>query len=329
MTRRLTVTTEKWPLKKPFIIARSNRIETETIKVCIAEGELQGFGECVPNTRYGETIPSTIDLVKSARAKIESGADRVELGSALPAGAARNALDCALWDLEAKQSLQDVGKLSGLGWPERLQTVQTISILPPDDVYREARELTDFPIIKVKVDRDHVLERIKAAAAGAPESKFLIDANESWSFDLLSEVAPHLHSLNAVMIEQPLPAGNDSALFDYSGPLPLFADESCHVASDLPKLAGKYRGVNVKLDKSGGLTEAIALSEAARDHGLDIMVGCMLSTSLGIAPTMFIAMNARYVDIDAPALLAEDRDYSLEISAGNVSALDPRLWGGA
>jgi len=328
MVRRISIAEEKWPLAKPFIISRSARTETTTIKVSISDGSYQGVGEGVPNPRYDETPDSLISQIQVVESVIEKGLDRASLQKMMPPGAARNAVDCALWDLEAKQSGENVGQLSGLGWPNDIQTVQTISILSPEDMNKEAKELAGFPIIKVKMNGELILERIAAVHQGAPDSKLLIDANESWALDILNDCAPALAELNVVMIEQPFPAGQDEGLIAYSGPLPIFADESCHVSNDLPKLLGKYNGVNIKLDKTGGLTEAIVLEQAARKAEMEIMIGCMLSTSLGIAPTMFLASNARYVDIDAPALLGRDRDHAIRIDQGKVSPLDEKLWGG-
>lgn len=286
-----------------------------------------GVGECVPNSRYQETIDSTISQIEKFRPSLESGLSKDELQSIMPAGAARNAVDCALWDLEAKQLGQDVGIISGLGWPARMETVETISISTPEDMHKTAQYLASFPIIKIKMNADRVRERITAVHAGAPSSRFLIDANESWTIDLLRELSSFLIDLNVQMVEQPLHADHDDALAEFQSDLPIYADESCHTSDDLPLLKSKYSGVNIKLDKTGGLTEAIALEETAYDQGFQIMIGCMLSTSLGIAPTMLITKRAHFVDIDAPSLLAKDRPNGLQIKDGKCSSLDPRLWG--
>ena len=327
MKRTLQVTQEKWQLKKPFIIARGARNETHTITVNLMETGYIGRGEAVSSPRYGENDQTVIADIEAVRSKLENGLTRQELQHVLPAGSARNAIDNALWDLEAKLSGRDVGTLSGLGWPKKVMTVQTVSILPPEQMEKEAALLKDFPIIKVKLNADQVKERIKAVHAGAPNSKLLVDANESWTIDILRDVAAHMADCGVVMIEQPLKAGDDDALSGYNGPLPIFADESCHARNDLPKLVGKYNGINIKLDKTGGLTEAIALMAEAKALGFDIMIGCMLGTSLGMAPALFLAPHASYVDVDAPALLAHDRRDGLSVRNGSVSALNKNLWG--
>lgn len=328
MNRHITITEEKWPLKKPFVISRSSRTETSTITVTIEEGPHKGVGECVPNSRYAETIASSIKQIQSVERELADGLDRIALNKLMPPGTARNAIDCALWDLEAKQSGKDVGVISGLEWPGNIETVQTVSILSPKEMHQEAKALAGFSTIKVKMSADLVLERMTAVHAGAPNAKFLIDANESWTIELLKEVTPALADLNVQMIEQPLHADDDEALRNYQSMLPIYADESCHSSADLAGLVGKYQGINIKLDKTGGLTEAIALEKAAYHQGFQIMVGCMLSTSLGIAPAMFVARKAKFVDIDAPALLAKDRQYGIQIEQGIVSTLDRSLWGG-
>jgi len=328
MTRKISIIGEEWELKKPFVISRSSRTKTSTILVSIEDGPHIGLGESVPNPRYEESITSSIKQIKMIEQELANGLDRGQLNKIMPAGAARNAVDCALWDLEAKQLGKDVGAISGLEWPGETETVQTISILSPKEMYEEAKALANFAAIKVKLNAERVLERIAAVHSGAPGSKILVDANESWTIELLNHAAPALAKLNVVMIEQPLHADKDEALIDYQFALPLFADESCHSTADLPHLQNKYQGINIKLDKTGGLTGAILLERLALKQGMRTMVGCMLGTSLGIAPAMFLAERAQFVDIDAPALLAKDREYGIEIDNGKVSELDPRLWGG-
>lgn len=328
MTRHVSIVEKKWPLKKPFVISRSSRTETSTIVVTIKDGSHSGLGECVPNSRYGESVSSTLNQLRAIELKLVDGIDRFELHEVMPAGTARNAIDCALWDLEAKRMAKNVGTISGLGWPGDIETVQTISILSPQEMHDEAKALASFPIIKVKMNAEQILERMAAVRSGAPSSKFLIDANESWTIRLLTEVTPGLADLNVQMIEQPLHADDDEALRQYQSALPLFADESCHTSKDLASLTGKYQGINIKLDKTGGLTEAIALEQTAHQQRFQIMIGCMLSSSLGIAPAMFVAGRAQYVDIDAPALLANDHSHGIQIKNGKVSKLNERLWGG-
>jgi len=328
MRRQLSIIEEKWQLAKPFVISRSSRTETATIKVIVKDGAHEGIGEGVANSRYNETNASLVAQIREIEPELANGLDRDALRKAMPAGAARNAVDCALWDLEAKQCGRDVGILSGLGWPKNLKTVQTISILSPDEMRKEAASLSGFANIKVKINAEMIVERIRAVQEGAPNSNILIDANESWSMAILKEIVPVLSKSNVLMIEQPLAAGQDDILSEFQSPIPIFADESCHTSADIPILVGKYQGVNIKLDKTGGLTEAIALSETAQKQKMDIMIGCMLGTSLGIAPAMFLASKAVYVDIDAPALLANDRQHGIRIDHGQVSPLNHRLWGG-
>jgi len=328
MKRHIEYKEEVWPLAKPFIIARGQRLETHIITVTISHNGVVAHGEATPTPRYGETSESVLHQLQQITPQLTAGLNRIDLQKSLPAGAARNAVDAALWDLEAQLSGKGVDHLSALPWPKKIATVQTISILSPDQMAQEAKELSNFPYIKVKLNAELILERVKAVHENAPKAKLLIDANESWTIDILQEVTPLLGNMGVVFIEQPLPAGQDQALESYNCPLPLGADESCHTRADLNSLTGKYDVVNIKLDKTGGLTEAIALAKAAKDLGLEVMVGCMLSTSLGIAPAMFLASQAKYVDLDAPALLKRDRAHKLTIHNGEMSSLDPRLWGG-
>ena len=328
MKRHITLSTEVWPLANPFIIARNKRIEVPVVKLAINAGGFVGHGESTPSTRYGETPGSVVAQIKQIIPLLEEGLTRQSLQYILPAGAARNAVDSALWDLEAKTSNKPVSQLTGLSWPTQITTVQTISILSPEEMGREARLLKGFPMIKIKVNGERIIERIRAVHENLPDAKLLIDANESWNMEILKKVAPDLKALGVIFIEQPLPAGQDQELAEYNCPLPLGADESCHTRADLDYLKGKYDIINIKLDKAGGLTEAIALMKDARTAGFDIMVGCMLATSLGIAPGMFLATKADFTDLDAPALLAKDRKFGLTITQGSMSPLNPKLWGG-
>lgn len=324
----LNISKKTWTLKEPFVIARGSRIETHTITVTLAFEGYTGFGESVPTQRYGETIESVYDQIEAVRRHICDGISREGLSDLLPPGAARNAVDCALWDLEAKQKKTTVSDLLGFPYPDSVQSVQTISIGSVEKMGEAAGRLSTFPMLKVKLNSENVVNRIRAVHANAPHSKLLVDANESWTVDLLREVVPELAKLGVVMIEQPLPAGDDEALRGLNSPLPLGADESCHTSHDIARLAALYDVVNIKLDKTGGLTEAVKLAATAREAGLDIMVGCMLGTSLAMAPAMVLATQASYVDLDAPALLSEDRKYGLTISSGEMSRLNEKLWGG-
>jgi len=330
MTRRyLNVFAEAWPLKEPFVIARGSRTETSVITVTIKDGDDEAWGEAVPLPRYGESIESVIAEIKAIRSQIEAGIDRQTLLTIMSPGAARNAVDNTLWDLEAKKSGRSVAELTGIAWPQNIPTVQTISIGTPQAMGDSAARYSKYKTLKVKLDSEDIVERIDAVRAAAPNSGLIIDANESWDLETLKAVTPPLAKLNVAMIEQPLPAGEDAALEGYKSTIPLCADESCHTSADLDDLIGKYTMVNIKLDKTGGLTEALALLKNAKDKGFDIMVGCMVSTSLGIAPGMFITREAKYVDLDAPALLSKDRDHAVKINQGLIETLSPDLWGGA
>ncbi len=328
MNRRMEISRETWPLQKPFIIARGKRTETQVVTVTIHEGGYLGRGEGTPSPRYGENCDSVVEQIERLDQQIQEGLSQEKLQLVLEPGAARNAVDAALWDLEVKKTGKNIAEITGLPWPDDLKTVETISILPVEEMAREARRLRNFPIIKVKLNAESILDRIKAVRENAPTSELLVDANESWTLDILRDVAPKLKDLGVVFIEQPLPAGKDDLLEGYECPLPLGADESCHTSADLDYLLGKYDFINIKLDKTGGLSEAIQLEQKAREMGFGVMVGCMLSTSLGIAPAMFLAAKAKYVDLDAPALLSRDRDFHLTIHKGKMSPLNRMLWGG-
>jgi L-alanine-DL-glutamate epimerase-like enolase superfamily enzyme len=327
--RSLSIIEQVWPLQNPFIISRGGRMETRTVTVLLEQDDVVGRGECVPYGRYGETIASVTAQVEQLGERLEAGLSRTQLQRIMPAGAARNAIDAALWDLEAKSTGRDVGQLSGLAWPSNISTVQTISILTPEEMGKKARALDHYPLLKVKLDAEQIIERVAAVHANAPKSKLLVDANESWTIDILNRVAAQLPQYGVRMIEQPLHADADESLADHDGLLPIFADESCHIRSDLDGLKGKYDGINIKLDKSGGLTEALALADAAKAQNYEIMLGCMLGTSLGIAPAMFLADRAKYVDLDPPSLVAKDREYPVHINKGRIATLSPSLWGGS
>lgn len=328
MARNMVIREDCWPLKQPFIISRGSKLESRTVTVELRDGDYMGRGECVPYGRYGETIASVTAQIESLRELFDNGLNRHSLQSAIPAGAARNAFDCAFWDLEANMAGKDVASLAGLSWPHDIPTVQTISMMTPEQMGAEARQLSDFPVLKLKLNAEQVVERVTQVHRHAPHALLLVDANESWTLELLNMVAPQLAQLGVVMIEQPLAVGADDVLSGYNGPLPLFADESCHVRADLDRQIGLYQGVNIKLDKTGGLTEALALFESARQANLQIMLGSMVSSSLGIAPAMFIAAQADFVDLDSPALIARDRNHHLTIENGVIPALSPHLWGG-
>ncbi len=325
----LTVRAEDWPLAKAFIIARGSKITAQVVTVELTLDGKRGRGECVPYARYGENIDSVINQIEGIRGHLKAGMDPMALQEQMPAGAARNAVDCALWDLEAKGCGQSVYAQLGLTVPRSVASVQTISLDDPDVMLAEAQAIQNFPVIKIKLDSTDVMARIEAVHKGAPKARLIIDANESWSFSLLNQMAARLAEQGVVMIEQPLKAGDDALLANYSGPVPLGADESCHTSADLARLAPFYDFVNIKLDKTGGLTEALKMQAEARALGLGVMVGSMVSTSLALAPAVILALDADFVDLDSPNLLARDRPHGLTLRDGKLSGIDLELWGGA
>lgn len=328
MTKRhLTVRAETWPIAGSFTISRGTRTEAEVVVVEIAEGEAAGRAECVPYARYGETIAGAMDRIEGLRGAIADGLDRPALQAALPAGASRNALDCALWDLEAKRSGTPVWRLAGLAKPGPLTTAYTISLDTPEAMGEAAAANAGRPLLKVKLDGEAVVERVRAVRRGAPDARIVVDANEAWTADLLAEVGPLLHAVGVEMIEQPLHADADGALDGMARPVPLCADESCHGSATVAALVGRYDLVNIKLEKTGGLTEALGLADAAVAAGLGIMVGCMIGTSLAMAPATLVAARARIVDLDGPLILARDRVPGIAYQGSVMDPPSPALWG--
>lgn len=327
--RRLKYTVSRWPLQKAFVISRGAITEAEVIQVMTMDGHHQGFAECVPYARYNESIESVSAQIDSVVQAISNGASRLDIQTLLPAGAARNAVDCALWDLESKQLGTSAGKLSGLGDPTSLTSAQTISIGSEEEMAAEARQFANYPLLKVKLDNENIVSRIAVIHENAPQSNIIIDANEAWSITDLNSHWRTLMAHNVVLIEQPLAASDDDALRCYRGDIPICADESCHTSADISGLADRYHAINIKLDKTGGLTEAIATYEMARKHKLHIMIGCMVGTSLAMAPATLLAQHAEIVDLDGPALLAEDVSHGFHFHQGHMSALSSQLWGGA
>jgi L-alanine-DL-glutamate epimerase-like enolase superfamily enzyme len=324
---RLTVETEVFPLAKAFTISRGSRTEARVLTVTIEADGARGRGECVPYARYGETLESVRAQILSLPAKL----DRAALQRLLPAGAARNAVDCALWDLEAKRAGRRVWELAGLPAPAPQVTAYTLSLEAPAAMRAEAARQAERPLLKVKLGGAEGgtgdLERIEAVRAGAPAARIVVDANEGWTPASYPTLAPALVRLGVELVEQPLPAAVDDALRGLDRPLPVCADESCHARASLAGLAGKYDMVNIKLDKAGGLTEALALRAAAEAAGFGIMVGCMVGSSLAMAPALLVAQGAAVVDLDGPLLLAEDRPAGLVYDGAGVHPPAPELWG--
>jgi len=323
----LTARAETWPLARPFAISRGVKTEARVVVAEVGDGSHRGLGECVPYARYGETVEAVLAELEAMAEAVAGGLDRAELRSAMPAGAARNALDCALWDLEAKRSGQRAWDLAGLESPGAVVTAETLGIDSPEAMGARAAELAERPLLKVKVDAERVLERMTAVRVSAPTTRLVVDANEAWDIDLLREVAGPLAELDVEMIEQPLPAGDDAALAGFDSPVTLCADESGHGVDDLAGLAGRYRMLNIKLDKTGGLTAALDFAAAARAAGLEIMVGCMVGTSLAMAPALLLAADAKVVDLDGPVWMAEDREAPLVFNNGVIQPPPPELWG--
>jgi L-alanine-DL-glutamate epimerase-like enolase superfamily enzyme len=325
---RLSVSRQSFPTRGSFTISRGSRTHVEVVLVELGEGGARGRGECVPYARYGETVEATLQEIEGLRGAIEGGRlDRQALQSALPAGAARNGLDCAFWDLEAKSAGKRVWELAGLPAPRPVTTAYTLSLDTPEKMGQAARDNAARPLLKLKLAGPEDLERVEAVRAGAPDARLVVDANEGWDAESFARLAPELARLGVTLVEQPLPADADAALAGLPGHVPLCADESCHDRSSLPHLMGRYDTINVKLDKTGGLTEALALVEAAEAAGFGIMVGCMLATSLAMAPAFLPAQRAQVVDLDGPLLLAEDRAPPLIYDGSTVHPPSAELWG--
>jgi len=322
MGMRITVQPETFQLAQVFTISRGSRSQAEVLTVRIEKDGLIGWGECVPYARYGETLASVTDQIE-ALGDISHG----ELAEALPAGAARNALDCAFWDLQAKTSGVPVAQRIGLQKLQPQITAYTLSLDSPEAMERQAKLNAHRPLLKIKLGTPDDMPRLEAVRRGAPKARIIVDANEGWSAEVYSDLAPHLLRLGVELVEQPLPASEDDALLGLARPLPICADESCHDRSSLPHMHGKYDYANIKLDKTGGLTEALALRDAALEAGFGLMVGCMVGSSLAMAPAVLLAQAAQFTDLDGPLLLAEDRDHALKFDADGVHPPVAALWG--
>lgn len=327
MPLSLTVRVERWPVAGAFTIARGSRTEAVTVLAELGDGVHIGRGECVPYARYGESVDGVVAAIEQMRASLAAGLDRVALQTAMPAGAARNALDCALWDWEAKRANKPAHILAGLPPPRPLTTAYTISLGEPEAMAKAAAGASSRALIKIKLGGERDPERIRAVRRAAPDCELIVDANEAWT---PRDLAPNLAACaeaGVTLVEQPLPAGADDALTTIARPLPVCADESLHDRASLAELAGKYDAINIKLDKAGGLTEALLLAAEAERLGFALMVGCMLSTSLSMAPAMLVAQRARVIDLDGPLLLARDRPDGLRYEASLVHPPTTALWG--
>lgn len=324
--RHLSVETVSSPLHSPFAISRGVKTHAETVQVTLMEGSFRGRGECVPYARYGETVRTVLDGICTLEAALEAGLDRLELQDLLPAGAARCALDCALWDLEAKVSNQPVWALAGLPSPRPIETAVTIPLGTPDAMAAAAAGAASG-LLKLKLGDPDDLARVEAVHQARPDARLILDANEGLMADTFPKLVNAAARLGVVMIEQPFPAGKDSALLKRPGSITICADESAHTSADIQALAQRYDAVNVKLDKAGGLTEAIAMVRAAQAAGMGVMVGCMVAGSLAMAPAVLLAQLAYAADLDGPLWLAHDIADGLIYEGGRVSPPVPALWG--
>ena len=320
---QISLTRDVFKLAQVFTISRGSRTEAQVLTVQITRNGITGWGECVPYARYGETLDSVAAEINA----LPTDFDRAGLYDLLPAGAARNAVDCALWDLEAKEAGQRVWHLAGLPEPRPEITAYTLSLDTPEVMQAQAAKNAFRPLLKIKLGTPDDMPRLEAVRRGAPQSTIIVDANEGWSAEVYRDLAPHLVRLGVALVEQPLPAAEDDALIGMDRPVPVCADESCHDRSSLPHLVGKYDVVNIKLDKTGGLTEALALKQEASAQGYKIMVGCMVGSSLAMAPATLVAQGVMVTDLDGPLLLSEDRDRPLLFDAAGVHPPHPDLWG--
>ena len=327
--REITVEAQSWPIAGAFTISRGAKTEARVVVATVSEGGVAGRGECVPYARYGETEKDTVAAIKAIQPALADGLSREELQRAMPRGAARNALDCAMWDFEAKRTGKPAWELAGLGKPRALTTAYTLSLGEPDAMRDAAAAAAERPLLKLKLGHGggEDIARVEAVRAGAPRAALIVDANEGWKAEDVLPLARELARLGVSLIEQPLPAKDDEVLRGIESPVPLCADESAHGVEGMKRLVGLYDFINVKLDKTGGFTEALSVVRCARARKLRVMVGCMVATSLAMAPAMLIAQQADYVDLDGPLLLAEDRTPALRYEGSLVYPPETELWG--
>ncbi|HWM32491.1 MAG TPA: N-acetyl-D-Glu racemase DgcA [Methyloceanibacter sp.] len=324
---RLAVRVESWPIRGGFTISRGAKHEAVVVVAELSDGSHIGRGECVPYARYGESVEGVVAAIEACTAQIGQGLSRPELASLLPAGAARNALDCALWDLEAKRSGQSAARLAGIAPLRSVTTAFTISLDTPEAMAGRAREASAYPLLKLKLGGDGDEERLAAVREAVPAARLVVDANEAWRPEQIEPLLAAAAQARVELVEQPLPAGHDDLLAHIARPVPVCADESVHDRASLQRLAGRYDAVNVKLDKTGGLTEALLTVAEARALGLKIMVGSMIATSLAMAPALLLAQDADWVDLDGPLLLERDRESGLTYASDQVLPPSPALWG--
>ncbi len=324
---RMSFEPEDWPISGSFVISRGARTIAKVIKLTLESGGFSGVGECVPYARYNETIESVSEQLAAVKEVIETGVNSEVLQKLMPAGAARNALDCALWDLEAKKSGKPVWQLAGMEKPHNLTTAFTISLGTPEKMAQDCLEALDMRLLKVKLGGDGDIERMIAVREAVPHAELILDANEAWTGSTLEIYMATAQSIGAALIEQPLPANADAMLENLTRLVPVCADESLHTRNELATLRRRYDCINIKLDKSGGLTEALALKQDALAQGFKIMVGCMVSTSLSMAPAFLLAQGADFVDLDGPLLLAKDRILPIPYDKSTIMPPPRALWG--
>jgi L-alanine-DL-glutamate epimerase-like enolase superfamily enzyme len=327
MSRTLLAKAESWPIAGGFTISRGTKRTADVVVVAICEGGQCGRGECVPYARYGESIDSVMAQIRSLQDALYGGADRQALMTLVAPGAARNAIDCALWDLEAKLTGTPAYRTAGFDAMAPLTTAYTLSLGSADDMAAAASAASHRPLIKVKLGHDGDAERLRAIRAAAPNCRLIVDANEGWSAEICEAMFAVCAETGVDLIEQPMPAGDDALLAEIAHPVPVCADESAHDRTGLDDLVGRYDAINIKLDKTGGLTEALALAKAAGERDLDIMVGCMLATSLAMAPAMIVAQMASVVDLDGPLLLESDRRPGIRFDGSIMHPPPAALWG--
>jgi L-alanine-DL-glutamate epimerase-like enolase superfamily enzyme len=324
---KLAVAHEAWPIAGAFTISRGSKTQADVVIVTLSKDGITGRGECVPYPRYNETVPQVIASLEAARGAIEEGLPRDQIARHVAPRAARNALDCALWDLEAKRNGLPVWQLAGLTEPRPVVTAYTLSLDTPEAMAKAAAAAAGRPLLKLKLGREGDEERIAAIREAAPRARLVVDANEGWSEAVLPRMLSACARSGIELVEQPLPAKNDEALRSIERQVVICADESAHDVEGLPLLIGKYDALNIKLDKTGGLTPALVLASAARENNMKIMVGCMLATSLSMAPAMLLAPFASFVDLDGPLLLKEDRVPGISFEGSVMQPPPPALWG--
>ena len=323
----LSIAQESWPIAGSFTISRGSKTAADVVVVTLEEGGHRGRGECVPYPRYNETVEGVVASLEAARAGIEAGFSHADVPNLVKPRAAQNALDCALWDLEAKRAGKPVWQLALLQQPRPMVTAYTLSLDTPEAMAKAAAEASHRPLLKLKLGREGDVERLRLIRAAAPTSRLIIDANEGWTPEELPHLLKACAAVGVELVEQPLPAGDDEALLRITHDVPICADESAHDRRNLHKLVGKYDAINIKLDKTGGLTEALALAQAAKEMNFRIMVGCMLATSLAMAPAMLVAQLAHVIDLDGALLLARDRNPGITFDGSLMYPAEPELWG--